>query len=290
VLSTRLSLYPTPFLLWILPLSINTSASSITRNECIYFAAVGLLALYVGVWGYFIPGMVDEAIPWLVPPLHARFLGAMYFSGLAFMIGCLRARRWSDVRIVVPMIGIWTGMLLIVSFFYLPEFDFSRAQVWIWFAAYVAYPLIALWLAWQHRADPDEASGAPLPGWTRAYLIGQGVVLTLLALALLFAPAFMVTVWPWAITPMLAQIYAAPFLSYGIGSLLHARRQTWTHIRIAVTAFTMFAVLILIASVIHLTLFSSAEVSDVLWFAGFIVAALANGALALSAFNAGRQS
>ena len=41
----------------------------ITRGQKIYFAAVGLLALWVGSWGYFIPSRVDQAIPWLVPSL-----------------------------------------------------------------------------------------------------------------------------------------------------------------------------------------------------------------------------
>src|SRR5258705_12850125 len=143
------------------------SKFGVTRSHRIYFAAVGLLALYVGFLGYFIPARVAEAIPWMVPPLHARFLGAMYFSGMTFMIGALLARRWSQVRIVVPMIAIWTGMLLIVSFFYLPSFDFARIQVWIWFAAYILYPAIALWLTWTHRNDPDEATGAALPRWAR---------------------------------------------------------------------------------------------------------------------------
>ena len=52
--------------------------TAVTRGQKIYFAAVGLLALWVGIWGYFIPGRVDRAIPWLVPPLQARFLGALY--------------------------------------------------------------------------------------------------------------------------------------------------------------------------------------------------------------------
>jgi hypothetical protein len=61
--------------------------NTVTRGQKIYFAAVGVLALWVGIWGYFIPSQVDKAIPWLVPPFHARFLGAMYLSGTAFMIG-----------------------------------------------------------------------------------------------------------------------------------------------------------------------------------------------------------
>jgi uncharacterized membrane protein len=118
--------------------------TSLTRREKIYFFAVGLLALWVGLWGYFLPSLVNLAIPWLVPPLHARFLGSMYLSGATFMAGCLRAKRYSEVRVVVPMIAIWTGMLFLISLFYLDEFDYTIAPTYIWFAAYLIYPLIAL--------------------------------------------------------------------------------------------------------------------------------------------------
>jgi hypothetical protein len=42
----------------------------VSRNQKIFFAAVGALALWVGLWGFFIPTHVDKAIPWLVPFLH----------------------------------------------------------------------------------------------------------------------------------------------------------------------------------------------------------------------------
>ena len=78
----------------------------VTRGQKIYFAAVGLLALWVGIWGSFFPTLVDTAIPWLVPPLHARFLGALYFSAVVFMVGSILARYYAEVRIVVPVIAI----------------------------------------------------------------------------------------------------------------------------------------------------------------------------------------
>ncbi len=147
---------------------------AITRGERIYFGAVGLLALWVGLWGYFIPDKVDMAIPWLVPPLHARFLGAMYLSGTTFMIGGILSRYYAEVRVMIPAIAIWTGMLFIVSLFYLGEFDYSRTQVWIWFGAYIIYPLIALWLMWKDRASQEKLSGSDLPAWARSYLFDTG--------------------------------------------------------------------------------------------------------------------
>jgi hypothetical protein len=262
--------------------------TSITRTHKIYFAAVGLLAVWVGIWGYFIPAHVNEAIPWLVPPLHARFLGAMYFSGAAFMLGCLRARRWAEVRIVLPMIAIWTGMLFVTSLFYLNEFDFSKIQAWIWFGIYLVYPVIAIWLAWQQRATDLTPIGGAVPKWASVYLLIQGGLITLLALALLFLPGFMVTVWPWPITPLLAQLYSAPFLSYGVGSLMLARRKTWLEIRIAVTAILVFAIGVLLASIIHLQLFSFAEMPDVLWFVSFTLAVVMLSLLTIRAFIATR--
>jgi hypothetical protein len=209
---------------------------SMSRAEKIYFAAVGLLALWVGLWGYFIPSRVDWAIPWLVPPLHSRFLGSMYLSGTTFMAGCLLAKRYIEVRTVVPMIAIWTGMLFIVSLFYLDEFDYTVPTTYVWFAAYLIYPLIALQLFWKHRADREQEFGAILPTWARVYLFVQGTLVTFLGLALLLIPSAMVAAWPWEITPLLAQIYSAPFLSYGVGSFRLARQKIWIEVSIAMHA------------------------------------------------------
>ena len=261
----------------------------ITRGEKIYFGAVGLLALWVGIWGYFLPDKVDKAIPWLVPPLHARFLGAMYLSGTTFMIGGILSRYYAEVRVMVPAIAIWTGMLFIVSLFYLDEFDYSRPQVWIWFGAYIIYPLIALWLTWQARHLHENISGVNLPVWARSYLLIQGVLVTSLALALLLAPDFMITIWPWKITQLLAQLYSAPFLAYGLTSLMISRLRTWAEIRVIVTATFVFAIGVLLASIIHRALFSMSNVSTWVWFVGFLVATVTLGLLTVRAIQARRE-
>jgi len=261
----------------------------VSRNLKIYFAAVGLLALWVGVWGYFIPTQVDQAIPWLVPPLHARFLGAMYLSGATFMISGILSRRYLEVKSMIPMIAIWTGMLLIVSLFYLDEFDTSRTQVWIWFGAYILYPSIALWVTWANRNQAEESTGQRLPAWVKTYLLVQGVVVTLLSLALLFIPDSMVDVWPWKITRLLAQIYSAPFLAYGLGSLMISQRETWEEIRVVLSGTLVFAVGVLLASIIHRDLFSFTNIPSLLWFSGFGLASSMLGILTAQSIGKGRK-
>jgi hypothetical protein len=260
----------------------------ITRGERIYFGAVGLLALWVGIWGYFIPDKVDTAIPWLVPPLHARFLGAMYLSGTTFMIAGILAQYYAEVKVMIRAILIWTGMLFVVSLFYLNEFDYSRTQVWIWFGAYIIYPLIALWLMWKDRTLHDRLPGSILPVWVRSYLLVQGVLVTLLGLVLLLAPEFMVSVWPWKITRLLAQIYSAPFLAYGLSSLMISRLQTWADIRVVVTGTFVFTLGVLLASFIHRALFSPGNLSSWIWFGGFLSATVMLGLLTMRAIQTRR--
>lgn len=259
----------------------------ITRNQKIYFAAVGLLALWVGSWGYFIPTRVDQAIPWLVPPLHARFLGAMYLSGMTFMIGGIFSRYYAEVKIMIRVILIWTGMLFIVSLFYLGEFDYSRKQVWFWFGAYLIYPAIALWLMWRDRNLHETIEGQLMPAWIKRYLQAQGLLVTALSLSLLFAPEIMISLWPWKITRLLAQMYSAPFLAYGLSSLMVSRRERWNEARVVVTGTFVFAFCVLLASVIHRNLFSLASTAAWVWFGGFTIASVVLGFMTVQAIRAG---
>jgi hypothetical protein len=247
------------------------------RSQKIFYGCVLGLAALIGIWGLFLPAHVVKVLPFAVPPLHARFLGAMYLSGATFMGFNLAARQWHEVRVVTPMIAIWTGMLGVLSLFHLEAFDWSRMQVWIWFLAYTSYPLIAAWMAWQQRSHHEPADGLPLAAWPRTYLYAQGIGMTLLAVSLLVAPAAMATLWPWNITPLLAQLYGAPFLSYGLGSLYAARQRAWAEVRIVVYATLVFALAVLLSSVHHRGLFNPGSLATWLWFIGFGLVSLALG-------------
>jgi hypothetical protein len=251
------------------------SSRSVTRGQRAFFACVLLLAAWVGAWGLFAPDQVALAIPFTVPALHARFLGAMYLSGATFMALAIGATHWREVRVVVPMIAIWTGMLGFVSLFHLEAFAWERRQTWTWFVAYSAFPIIAGWICWVQRAAPRDARHTTMAPVLRGYWYAQGIALTPLAIGLLFAPAAMASLWPWAITPLLAQIYSAPFLSYGLGSLYAARQRQWDEVRIPVYAMLVFALGVLAASVLHVSLFNFGGPAAWLWFGGFGLAALA---------------
>ncbi len=255
------------------------AGAGVTRAMRIFFASVLVLAAWVGFWGFLAPLRVDKALPFLVPPLHARILGAMYWSGAVFMLASVSAKKLEEIRVITPMVAIWTGMLGIVSLLHLGLFSWALSQTWIWFGAYLVFPAMAAWITWRQRFQDAEAEGPAIPAALRAYLYAQGTLVTLLAGLLLLAPTFMTRVWPWQIVPELAQIYSAPFLAYGLGSLLAARQRRWAEARIAVYGTLVFGVLVLIASFVHSSLFDFGQPATWVWFGGFI---LATGALAIA--------
>lgn len=260
----------------------------LTRSHRVYFASVGLFALWVGLWGTLMPGEIVRAIPWTVPPLHARFLGAMYLSGLVLMGGSLLARHLHEVRIALPMAAIWTGMLMLVSLLHLDTFDFSHRPVWFWFFAYAVFPVTGAWLGLQASPIAAPSLAPDLPGWIRVTFDALGAVCIVVAALLFFVPAWMTSVWPWKIPVLLAQIYAGPFLSYGVGSLLVARRRHGSEIRLPALAMAAFAILVLIASLIHHNLFIWPSPSAVLWFGGFVLAGATLVTTSWQAIRAGR--
>ena len=261
--------------------------SVLSKLQRLYLGAVAILALWVGTWCYFVPGRSDMAIPWRVPPLCAAFLGAIYLSGAVFCGSAMFARRWTDVRMVMPVIAMWTGGLTIISLFYLPVFDIARPPVWVWFIAYIIYPLIALGLLWTHRelrgVHPlDEPA---LPGWAGRYLLIQAGGMIGLGLSLLSAPELMLRLWPWQTGRLMLQLYSAPLLAYGIGSLMLRRQHAWSEIRLGLLAMGVFTGAGLVGMLRTPALLNGPAISVVAWLAWLALTTAVLAAMAWRAFQ-----
>lgn len=263
--------------------------STIGPYQRALFAAVFAFAAWVAVWGWFLPADIGRALPISAPPLHARFLGAMYLSGCCYMLLALLARSWDEVDVATAILATWTGLLGLVSIINIGAFDWSRLPTWFWFVAYFGFPLLAVFVLWCQRGYQPATTHPRLPPMVPLVLIVLGGVAAIMGLGLLLAPGAMSRLWPWAIPPILAQIYSAPFLAYGIGCLLAARRNTWSSSRIAMIGTLVFIVGVLVASSFHTGLFNPATPSAWIWFGGFSLAAVALAAsAAVSHASAGR--
>jgi len=244
-----------------------------------YFLLVGLFALWVGAWGFLAPAQVARALPWTVPPLHARFIAAMYLAGTLTMAWSLFARPIAAVRIPIAMAALWTGALLLVSLLHLDGFDFSRLQTWFWLGAYAVYPLWGAWLYWGAGARAAARVRRPDP----ALLVVAGVALVL-AGALFIAPAAMARAWPWPVTPLLASVYSGPFLAWGVCAVMLAREARREARQIVLAGMLAFTLLALLASALHVKLFHFDAAAAWVWFGTL---AAAGAVLALRLVRAG---
>ena len=258
-----------------------------------YFFVVLWFTLWVGYIGFFRPEEILRALPWPVPGLHARFIGALYLSATVFLGLAMFASGWARMRVVVAIALAWTGWLLVVTIVHWEAFDPGRVQVRFWLVAYLAFPVVAAWLAWRGRSSaPDEtpdAHDAIGPAWVVACLRAAGVLLLVTAVLMFVTPGLVARLWPWKLSDFLAQVYSGPVLGYAVGCLAMARLRRWSAAQIPAVGMAVFAALAIVASLRHLELFARGGVATIVWFVLLGAIAGASAAVALLALRAGRH-
>lgn len=246
-----------------------------------YFFVVVWFTLWVGYFGFFRPQEILRALPWPVPGLHARFIGAFYLSATVFLTLSMFARTLLQVRTIVIMAFTWTGWLLVITFIHWDTFNFARPQVWFWVVAYILFPIGAAWLASAAAGAPPPATGLVREAWPTLFLRVLGIFLVALAAVCFIVPAKVASIWPWKISAFLTHVYSGPVLAYGVGSLVLAARRNWTETLIPAVGLVVFSVLALIGSLRHLALFAPGSPSEIVWFS--VLALIAIGSVALVA-------
>jgi len=160
-------------------------------------------------------------------PLAAAFLGAGYWAAVPIEALAGREARWANARIAVPAVLVFTVLTLAVTLTHLGQLHLgarypagTQAVTVAWLAIYVLVPaLMATLLVQQARspgADPPRTIG--LPGWLCAALAAQAAVLLGAGIALFAAPAQAAPLWPWHMTPMLAEATGAWLIALGVAS------------------------------------------------------------------------
>ena len=254
----------------------------------VYFFVVFWFTCWVGYIGFFRPLEILRALPWPAPPLHARFIGALYLGASAFLLLAMLGRSRLQVRTVVDIALVWTGWLLVITIMHWGMFDFAREQVWFWVVAYIAFPIVAAWLAWASPATTVPRNTLMAQPWVPIYLRLQGAALVAMAALLMVLPGWVAGLWPWKISTFLAQVYSGPVLGFGVGSLLLAARRNWPETLIPTTGMLVFAVLALIGSSWHLGLFTAGSPSQFIWFGSLAFLAIMSVVLIIGALRSAR--
>lgn len=220
----------------------------------------------------FQPDWVKFFVPFAATPLNARFIAALYVSlGLGVLLAAF-ARQFRAVRLVLIGVGLATALLFLMTIPRLPQLSTFPT---FWMLFYLVDPLLILFTFWKLGWRDSQVGGRnPLvPLW-----IGQSIIFGVGGIILLVLPQTAISFWPWSMTEELSQLYSMFFISISLISFLAARELRWASVQFLVFMLGALALLVLVASSLHLDRFKPGPGATA-WFAFFALEALAFGGL-----------
>lgn len=186
------------------------------------FVSIALLFL-VGGGLFFFPDLFGNRWLWRLTPFNQRFLGAIYLTSLVSLLTLVWARRETLTRLIVPMMWVFTTVVLLVSCLHLEQFSANRRATDIWFWLYLIDCVGASYYLGFFR----QQSFTGLRQLPRPWSVGLGVqsgVLAAYGFGLLIFPVTTSRSWSWPLDTFHSRLYSAIFLAGAMGSALLCRR------------------------------------------------------------------
>ncbi|HZW08734.1 MAG TPA: hypothetical protein VFF69_02420 [Phycisphaerales bacterium] len=165
------------------------------------------------------------------PPITAAWFGANFAAGAVLQLVAARQRLWENASQAVLGVLVYDIGILASLMVSLDAFPIERPAAWVWLLVYCASPLSLLGVCWAQRNTPRApARAATMSRPARAVLLAIGTAGLALGLALMLAPAFGESLWPWRLVPQTGSYGRDPTIvryagawHAGIGAtLLHA--------------------------------------------------------------------
>ncbi len=142
------------------------------------------------------------------PVVMAAVLGAFYITSATLFLLPLFAKRWENIRVMILPVALFCTVQLAATFLHWDKFSVGTTPFYIWFASYLLPPpiFLAAYLWHQSKAGSRATpSSDPIPSWLHRLLIICGSLLTLIAALTFFFPGFLISVFPWQLTPLTAR-------------------------------------------------------------------------------------
>jgi hypothetical protein len=221
---------------------------------------------------YFFPSQTEWLFAWKIQPtMSAMMLGATYLGGIYFFTGVLRATKWHRVWIGYLALIPFVSMLGIATILHWERFNQGHISFITWTALYFTTPFVILIVWLRNRSQdpgvPDNPDTA-VPFAVRLVMGAIGVVTLAISLILFVAPAALIDLWPWTITPLMARVVGAMFSLPGAVGLCLAVEPRWSAARLILQAQSFSILFILLAAFIARADFDWAKVGAWLFVGG----------------------
>jgi hypothetical protein len=273
-----------------------------TRRLLLAFSVLTVLAVLQLL---LLADVADRYWAWTIrTELTAAFLGAAYGGGFVLSVVALRQREWSRIRLPVLTVTAFTWLTAVATLIHLHRLHlvdggpFARVVAWVWLAVYVVVPVacVLVVVGQERRRVRGVPVLRPMSDGLTAALAIEGAMF-FAAGVLLFAggmtvhhdePRSAAAFWPWALTPLSAQIIGAWLIALGVAAGLAIVQGDVGRQLVAATTYTAFGVFEFVAVAWYWPQVNRHDAW--LWaYLSFLVAVVVTGALGIRAAQQARN-
>jgi hypothetical protein len=232
----------------------------------------GTVALVFAVWMLLLPDTIPTRFAWDIHPDPAlAFIGAGYLFRTAFFYWIVLDRRWVAVRWMYVGNLVFTGTLLLATYWHAEDFlwgQFLPPTAHLWLVLYVFEPVTMAYLVPRGPAAVVAAptTGGPLLRPFKGFLVFECGLLLMLGLLLVINPVFADQRWPWALNELDARMIAAWFLGWSAWTMTMALAQDWDEVRMPAILNVLTGLVLLGAAIATWDEFRSDELPTPLWY------------------------
>ena len=186
---------------------------------------------------YLFPDHTQDLFAWGIRPrMSAMMLGAAYIGGAYFFVRVAANARWHWVKVGFLPVTTFATLMGIATTLHWDRFNHDYISFFAWVGLYFTTPFIVFLLWLRNRyADPgpDTYHDRRVPRLVRLVIGIVGGLTVLTSIVLFLQPGFMISTWPWQLTPLTARMMGALFALTGVGELAIALDVRWSAVRIA---------------------------------------------------------
>ncbi len=202
---------------------------------------------------YLFADHTQELFAWGIQPrMSAMMLGSAYIGGAYFFVRAATNARWHWIQVGFLPVTTFATLMGIATILHWGRFNHGSISFFAWVGLYFTTPFIVFLLWLRNRAsDPGPIShDLCVPRLVRLVIGIVGGLTLLTSIILFLQPGFMISIWPWQLTPLTARVMGALFALTGVGELAIALDARWSAARIPLQSQMIGIVLIGLAMIL----------------------------------------
>ena len=174
---------------------------SVTIHNLRLWGIVGaFFAAVFAVWMLFFPDLVATGFAWVVEPRSSQvFIGAGYIFRTGFFLSVFFVPAWHRVRWIFWGNLVFTGTLLLATFWHADRLNWFSPVAHLWIILYVVEPVAMIYLVPRAASAWSDLpiSRGPIQRGLRLLMVAEVAILFMVGAVLVLNPQFADSRWPW---------------------------------------------------------------------------------------------